>query len=332
MMSEAMNMVVMGREAGGEVTAATRELLYRARNLAGEGRGRVILLLLGLEAGQAAEHAVKLGADLVLTAEGLPAGETNPELVAVLLEAACQREKPDVVMLAHDDIGRDAGPRLAARLAAAAALDCVDIALDDKGGLVVTRPVFGGRAAAVWSCPPGSVLVVTMKPRSCPASEADESRRGEVAALDASAHAGAVKTRIVESGREEVTGPKLEDARVVVSGGGGIGGGEGFSMLQELAGLLGGAVGASRVPCDEGWAPKSMEIGQTGRVVGPDLYIAVGISGAPQHLAGCAEAKKIVAINKDAEAPIFRAADFGVVADYRQAIPALIEKLKTLLA
>jgi electron transfer flavoprotein alpha subunit len=330
-MSEAMHIIVLGRETGGEVTAATRELLYRARKLADQARGRVVLLLPGPEAGRAADQAVKLGADRVLTAADMPEGEANPELTAALLEAACRREKPAVVMLVHDDMGRDAGPRLASRLGAAAALDCVDMALDQGGELVVTRPVFGGRAAALWSCPPGAAVVVTMKPRSCPEAEPHESREGEVAALDAAAEAGAVKTRIVESGREEVKGPKLEDARVIVSGGGGMGGSEGFTQLEELASLLNGAVGASRVPCDEGWAPKSMEIGQTGRVVGPDLYIAVGISGAPQHLAGCAESKKIVAVNKDPEAPIFRAADFGVVADYRQAIPALIDKLKTIL-
>lgn len=331
MAPETRNIVILGGTRDGEVTSASRELLFRGRRLADGVHGKVAMVLAGPDSTRAADQAVRLGADLVLTAEAVSQDEANPEVMTALLEAACRREKPAIVMLAHDDTGRDAGPRLAARLGAAAALDCVDIAFEVGGGIVVTRPVYGGRAAATWSCRVGAAVVVTMKPRSCPTAEPDDSHRGEVATLEAGAVAGAAKCEIVESGREEVKGPKLEDARVVVSGGGGMGGSEGFSMLQELAGLLGGAVGASRVPCDEGWAPKSMEIGQTGRVVGPDLYIAVGISGAPQHLAGCAESKKIVAVNKDPEAPIFRAADFGVVADYRQALPALIEKLKSIL-
>jgi electron transfer flavoprotein alpha subunit len=171
-----------------------------------------------------------------------------------------------------------------------------------------------------------------MRPRATAPAEPDASRKGEIESLTVEVVDSSIKGKLVETVKEEVEGIKLEDAKVIVAGGGGIGGPEGFGMLQDLAKVLGGTVGVTRVPCDEGWMPMTLEIGQTGRIVGPDLYIAVGISGAVQHMAGCSGSKHIVAINKDPDAHIFKESDFGVVGDYRQAIPTLIEKCKALLA
>jgi electron transfer flavoprotein alpha subunit len=140
-----------------------------------------------------------------------------------------------------------------------------------------------------------------------------------------------IKSKLVETVKEEAEGIKLEEAKVVVAGGGGIGGADGFDMLKELAALFKGALGVTRVPCDEGWMPISLEIGQTGHITSPDLYIAIGISGAPQHMAGCSNSRCIVAINKDPEANIYEVSDFGLVGDYRQALPPFIDKCRELL-
>jgi electron transfer flavoprotein alpha subunit len=322
--------LIVGEVVDGRVPSAVKELFGAAGKA---GAGAVTALLLGKGAGVAAAEAVGLGAAKVLAAEGPAFYETTPSLYA---DAACEataREKPGLVLFAHNDMGRDVAPRVAARAGSAAALDCVDLCVDEKGGgVLATRPVFGGKAMAAWLPAAAGPLVVTMRVRSAAPAEADASRRGEIIAFSPAGQEAGAKTELLEVIREEVRGIRLEDARIIVTGGGGIGGREGFALLEELARVLGGAVGSTRVPCDEGWVPKTMEIGQTGRIVAPDLYIAVGVSGAPQHLAGCSESKRIVAINKDPEAPIFRNADLGVVGDYREAIPALIEACRAILA
>jgi len=161
--------------------------------------------------------------------------------------------------------------------------------------------------------------------------EPDASRKGEVKALEIAVSDTMIKGRLLETVKEEVKGIKLEEAKVIVAGGGGIGGRDGFKLLEELAKILGGTIGVSRVPCDEGWMSIKLEIGQTGHIVSPDLYIAVGISGALQHMAGCAGSKLIVAINKDPEAHIFKEADFGVVGDYREVLPNFMEECRALI-
>ena len=162
--------------------------------------------------------------------------------------------------------------------------------------------------------------------------ERDDSRQGEVIIIEAGLDSSAIRTRVLEKVREEVEGIRLEEAEVIVSGGRGIGGADGFKQLEELAKILKGAVGASRPPCDNGWVAESLQVGLTGKIVAPNLYIAVGISGASQHISGCSAAKNIVAINKDPEANIFRQAHFGVVGDWKKVLPAFTEKVKELLA
>ena len=229
-------------------------------------------------------------------------------------------------------MGREIAPRLAARIDASVCLDYVKIEVDPESGtLLQTKPVYGGNALAVWTSSGQHPQIVTLRPRSTEAAKPDSSRRGEILSVEAEIDDFRFRGKLLETVKEEVKGIKLDEAKVIVAGGGGIGGEEGFHWLGELAGILQGAVGISRVPCDEGWMPKSLEIGQTGLGVSPDLYIAVGLSGAPQHMAGCSHSKTIVAINKDAEAHIFQEADFGIIGDFRVALPTFIEKLKTLL-
>jgi electron transfer flavoprotein alpha subunit len=228
-----------------------------------------------------------------------------------------------VILASHASRGADLAPRLAFRLEGAPALGCIAVE-PAAGRVVVTRPCYGGNAREVVAIE-AAPAVVTLRQGSADMPARDERRTGDVRALDFTPPAA--RARVLERHRDSGDAVRLEDARVVVAGGRGVEGPEGFETLRELAQALGGALGASRVPCDLGWCPHSMQIGLTGKTVTPDLYIAVGISGAGHHLAGCGGAKSIVAINIDAEAPIFRRARFGVVGDFRAIVPELTRML-----
>jgi electron transfer flavoprotein alpha subunit len=194
-----------------------------------------------------------------------------------------------------------------------------------------TKPVYGGNAQAVFVCE-SYPQIATVRVKAMTPLEKDTSRKGDIITIDAGLDPSAVRTKVMEKVPEKVEGIRLEDAKVVVSGGRGIGSAEGFKQLEELARLLKGAMGASRPPCDNGWVPAGAQIGLTGKIVTPELYIAVALSGSSQHMSGCSGAKAIVAINKDPEANIFREARFGVVGDWKKVIPAFTNKLKELLA
>jgi len=210
-------------------------------------------------------------------------------------------------------------------------MDCLELSIDPQTKLLLqTRPVYGGNARATFTTD-GMPQMATIRAKAFSPLGRDESRKGEVISLDAEIDASIIKARVVDKVKEEAVGVKLEDAPAVVAGGRGIGSVEGFKQLEELAKLLKGAVGATRPPCDNGWVPATWQIGLTGKIVAPDVYIAVALSGSSQHLAGCSGAKNIIAINRDSEANIFKEARFGVVGDWKQIIPAFAEKVKELL-
>jgi electron transfer flavoprotein alpha subunit len=271
--------------------------------------------------------------DKVLTVERSGFSEMHPERYVAIIAAVCGQTKPSIVLLGQTDIGRDIAPRLAAKLKTSVCLDCVDLKVDQKtGSLIQTKPVYGGNALAVWASTNHQPHVVTMRPRAAKPAEPDFSRKAEIVPVSMDIEDSKFKSQLLETVKEESKGKRLEEAKIIVAGGGGIGGKNGFRLIQDLAQVLDAAVGITRVPADENWMPKSLEIGQTGHIVGPDLYVAVGISGAPQHLAGCSGSKILIAINKDPQARIFEEADFGIVGDYREVLPAFIGKLKDLLA
>jgi electron transfer flavoprotein alpha subunit len=197
--------------------------------------------------------------------------------------------------------------------------------------MLQTRPIYGGNAQAIFICETyPQIATVRAKVMSPPRQ--DTSRQGKVITMEAGLYPSVIRTKILEKVTEEVEGVKLEDAVAVVSGGRGIGSVEGFKQLEELAKILNGAVGATRPPCDNDWVPDAWQIGLTGKIVTPDLYIAVALSGASQHMSGCSGSKNIVAINKDPEANIFKEARFGIVGDWKKVLPALTGKIKELLA
>ncbi|MFB3924574.1 MAG: electron transfer flavoprotein subunit alpha/FixB family protein [Syntrophales bacterium] len=325
------NILVIGEIEKGKLASTTRELLGGARRLADKCAGEVNLLLSGEAAASLAGEGIALGADRVYTATNNAYQDFNSDACSFLVSSLCAKIAPALCLMGQTDLGRDVAPRVAARMDAGLCMDCVEISFDtEKGCFLQTRPVFGGKALAVLASAKGRLQVDTIRAKSLEKALPQDGRKGEIVEIPEGPDPEAIKAKLVEAKKTEMEGVKLEDAKLIVAGGGGLGGKEGFAMIQGLADVLGGVVGATRVPVDENWVPLSMEIGQTGKIVSPDLYIAVGISGAAQHITGILTSKKIVAINKDPDANIFKISDLGLVADYKTVVPALIEKLKAL--
>jgi len=251
---------------------------------------------------------------------------TNASAAASILETAIKQSHPAFVLLGETDLGRDLAPLLAGRLNSAAVTDVVALRVE-SGAVIATRPVYGGNALADIAIET-EPQIISIRPKSFAPVAIDESRVANIIELpDVEPAAG---VRVLEHVIIPQQGPKIEEAKIVVGGGRGLGGLEGFAQLKQLAHLLGGVVGASRPPCDQGWWPESGQIGVTGKIISPDLYIAVGISGSSQHVSGVSGTKTVVAINKDAEANIFKVATYGVVADWKKVIPAFTAKVKEL--
>lgn len=319
----------------GEIGRNEREAVGAARALAATLGADVNVALVGPGAESAADLRKGRGSttDASASARAFVVAhaalrEYAPELYVSALEQLLASARADVILFPGRTIALEIAPRLAYRMKAALATDVIGLRAED-GAVIITKPVYGGKAHAVLvaSEPP---VVVCVRPRAFDPVEG-EIVGGHVERVEVRLDPSWARTRVVERIREEsATGASLEEARIIVSGGRGIGGPEGFRLLQELARWLGGAVGASRAACDAGWVPAGWQIGQTGKKVAPDLYIAVGISGASQHVVGISGAKCIVAINPDARAPIFTVADLGIVDTYENIVPALIEEAKRL--
>ncbi len=331
-MAEYKGVMVLGEAKAGKLAVIATELLGCGRRLANDLGQEVCCLLAGSDISRLAQEAIAFGADKVYIVDDPLLKDYQTDSYVSVVEQVAKQVMPQVILLGQTDIGRDLAPRLAFRLGTAVTTDCIELAIDPESKLLMqTKQVYGGNAQAIFTC--GSYpQIATVRAKAMSPLERDESRRGGVITIKASLDRQTIRTIVLEKVVEEVEGIKLEEAEVVVGGGRGIGSADGFKQLEELAKILNGAVGASRPPCDNGWVPTSYQIGLTGRIIAPDLYIAVALSGSSQHMAGCFGAKNIVAINKDPEANIFREAHFGVVGNWKQVLPAFTEKVGELLA
>ena len=279
-----------------------------------------------------ASQAIALGADKVYLANDGAIQEGVADAYLAAMHRICIQVEPTVVLTSKTPIGRAVGPRLAYRLGSGIAQDCTDVSLDsDSGRVTATRPVYGGNAMAKFTFADKDPQVVIMRLKAFETAAPDSSRNGEVVEFEISLDESDIKSKLVETVKEESEGVRLEDAAVIIGMGRGLGGPEPFSQLEELAKVFNGAVGASRAVCDAGWLDHSYQIGLTGKTVTPDVYITVGISGASQHMAGCSSSKNIVAINKDGDANIFKEASFGVVGDWEKVLPAFTATARELL-
>ena len=306
---------------GGKPAAVGLELLALARTLA--GGGRVAALAPGADE-RVAQALIAQGADTVYVSNDAAAAACYSDAWTGCAERLARELNPAVILTAHNSTGADLAPLLAFRLDYGCATGCVAVD-DNNGALHFTRPCYGGNAREIVSFK-SRPAVATVRPGIYRALPPDVARSGETVAVALPPS----RVRVIERKRDSGGAQRLEDAKVIIAGGRGLNGPEGFKVLEPLAAILGGVVGASRVPCDLGWCPHAMQIGLTGKTVTPELYIAVGISGASHHLAGCGNAKTIVAINIDADAAIFRDAKFGVIGDYAKVVPALTAAIRAL--
>jgi len=331
-MADYKGVLVCGDIVEGKLAAITTELLGCGRKLADNLGEELSAVLLGSGIKGFASEAIAFGADKVYVVDDPLLKEYQTDSYVAVMEKVVKQVTPRILLLGQTSVGRDLAPRLAFRLNTALSMDCVELDIEPQTKqLLQTRPVYGGNARAIFTTE-GQPQMATVRAKAMSALERDDSRKGEVIDVDAGIDASIIKAKVVDKVKEEIAGVKLEDAPVVISGGRGIGGPEGFQKLGELARLLKGAVGATRPPVDNGWAPTTTQVGLTGKIVTPDVYIAVALSGSSQHMAGCSGAKNIIAINKDPEANIFKEARFGVVGDWKQVIPPFTEKVKELLA
>ena len=317
--------------SGEQLPPTTDELVSAGRRLANEvGSSAPTALLAGNNVQALASNLAALGLERVLVADSAGPQPPSPEWLLAAAEAATRQVQPDVVLLTHAAGSRELAASLAYRLDSGIVTDCTAFRVE-SGDLMLTKPVYGGSAIAEYGIA-STPKVVTLRPRAFEAESTPESAvEAPVEALSVPDPDGAVQ--VLEEVREQAaSGPRLKDSRIVVSGGRGLAGPENWHYIEELAQVLGGAVGATRAVTDAGWVPTSLQVGLTGATIAPDLYITVGISGAVQHIAGISGARNVVAINRDADANIFKYARFGVVGDWKQVLPAFIQRLKELRA
>jgi electron transfer flavoprotein alpha subunit len=334
-MSEYSGVLTYGEVHAGEPSPVNLELLGIGRTLADRRAEELSMVLIDREAGACSRDAVAYGADRVYVIQDAPADHFEGASFAAIMEKLCTHTiKPAVVVLGQTITGRDLAPRLAFRLKAGLVTDCIGLDLDPQTrNLVATKPVSGGNVLATYTVKQGRPQIATIRRRAMKTPARDDGRQGEIVSLPAGVDASAVSTTLVERILQEQSGgPSLESAEIVVAGGRGIESAEDFQryLTDGLAEALGAAVGGTRGALDAGLISEQQQVGLTGKIVGPDLYFAVGLSGAIQHMAGCSGSKNIVAINTDENAQIFRFAKLGIVGDYKQVLPALIEKLEEL--
>ncbi|HPB71292.1 MAG TPA: electron transfer flavoprotein subunit alpha/FixB family protein [Syntrophales bacterium] len=319
---------IVAEHRDGALRKVSFELASTARKLADQTGDEVAAVVVGSGVEAMAAELGKYGVDKVFVADNAAFEPYTTDAHAAAVAKAVKDNDPAIVLLGASAQGKDLAAALVGKLAAGLATDCTDVKIED-GKLVAVRPMYAGKCfgEVAFNAAPA---MASLRPNVFPIVET--AKAGAVVKFDAGVDAGALKTKVVEVQKEASGKIDVAEANIIVSGGRGMKGPEGYGILEELAGVLGAAVGASRAAVDAGWRPQSDQVGQTGKVVSPNLYIACGISGAIQHLAGMSSSKYIVAINKDNEAPIFAKADYGVVDDLFKVVPALTAECKKLMA
>ncbi|WP_062355312.1 electron transfer flavoprotein subunit alpha/FixB family protein [Bacillus kwashiorkori] len=321
----ARKVIILGEVKDGSLRNVSFEAVAAGKTIA-DG-GEVVGVLVGKDVAGLANEVIQYGADRVVLVEDDKLDHYTSDGYSQALMAVINEENPDGIVFGHTALGKDLAPKIATKIDSGLVSDVT--AIEEVGGnLVFTRPIYSGKAFEKKIIT-SDKLFITIRPNNIAPLEKDDSRTGTVSSI--SVEIKDLRTIIKEIVRKTSEGVDLSEAKVVVAGGRGVKSASGFKPLQELADVLGGAVGASRGACDADYCDYSLQIGQTGKVVTPDLYIAVGISGAIQHLAGMSNSKVIVAINKDPEANIFKVADYGIVGDLFEVVPMLTEEFKKLL-
>ena len=326
------NVFVFCEQRNGEIQPVALELLGKAQELASALNEKVVGMLLGDGIRGEAQKLIEYGADEVICAD-------CPELKSYLTEQYSQvvyqmieQYQPSIVLFGATTIGRDLAPRLSARLSTGLTADCTKLEISEEGELMMTRPAFGGNLMATIMCVEHRPQMSTVRPGVMQKRDRDANRKGNIIDFRPTFDTSKFKVKLLQEVKNEKDRVDITEAKILVSGGRGVGDKEGFAKLQRLADVLGAQVSSSRAMVDAGVMDHDRQVGQTGKTVRPDVYFACGISGAIQHLAGMEESELIIAINKDKFAPIFQVADLGIVGDVNKVIPLLTEKIEKILA
>jgi electron transfer flavoprotein alpha subunit len=316
----------------GRIRNVSLELVGEGRKLAEELGEEVSAVLIGDKVAEMSKDLFASGADNVYLAEGTAFKHYTTDAYTIVFTHLIKKYLPSVILLGATNDGRDLGPRIAARVKTGLTADCTSLAIDMETRLVAwTRPAFGGNIMATIFCPNHRPQMGTVRPKVFKKPEPDYSRTGKIIREELAINEEDIRTKLIDVVKVCSFSCNLEDAEFIVSGGRGLGKPEGFRMVEELAQVLKGTVGSSRAAVDAGWKPYPHQVGQTGKTVAPKIYIACGISGAIQHLAGMQTSDVIIAINTDPDAPIFKVATYGIVGDVYEVVPALTARLREVL-
>ncbi len=321
---------VFAEQRHGELQKVSLEILGESRRLANELGVKLTAVLLGNNIGHLANRLGEYGADEVLVADHAELENYTTDGYTKVLCDLVNYKKPGIFFIGATFIGRDLGPRVAARLRTGLTADCTSLAVEvENGALLATRPAFGGNIMATIACPEHRPQMATVRPGVF-SRLTEKNYDFTVENVEVKLEASDIRTTILEIVKANKEVVDISEAKVIVSGGRGVGSKENFSLLQELADAFGGVVGGSRGAVDKGWIERDYQVGQTGKTVRPSIYIACGISGAIQHVAGMQESDMIIAINKDETAPIMKVADYAIVGDLNKVIPEMISELKSI--
>lgn len=311
------------------INGVSYELIGKAKELAADLSTDVTAVLFGFEVKSLANNLAAYGADRIIIVDNPALKEYTTEPYTHAMHEVINKYKPEIVLFGATAVGRDLAPRTSARVKTGLTADCTSLEVDvDTKNLRMTRPAFGGNIMATIMCPDNRPQMATVRPGVMQKMTKDEQAVANVEMFDLKFEPNCKYVTVEEIIKKVSNKVDIMDAKILVSGGRGIGGQENFKVLQNLADVIGAEVSSSRASVDAGWTEKEQQVGQTGKTVRPQVYFAIGISGAIQHLAGMEEADIIIAINKDEYAPIFDVADYGIVGDYAKIVPALTEKLK----
>ena len=322
---------VFVEQRDGTPAQVSLELLGKGRDLAEKLKVDVTAILIGHNVSEMAEELIFYGADRVIIADDPIVKDYRTEIYADILAEQVFKEKPEILLIGATCIGRDLAPRVSARLNTGCTADCTELDIDKEMRLIVaTKPFFGRDLMADIICPFHRPQMVTVRPGVMELKDQDRKRQGELIYVDVNCKEEDIKVKVLETIRSVSDSISIEEADKVIAAGMGVGSKEGFEMVKELAELLGAQIGATSLPVDEGWISEDKKIGQTGKTIRPKLYIGCGVSGAIQHSAGMINSELIIAINTNPKADIFNFADYGIIGDINEIVPALIKELRAM--
>lgn len=331
---------IFAQQVDNEINSIAFELLGKARELAADLNEEVTAVLLGYNVKGLADELAKYGADNVIVVDNPVLDVYRTEPYTQALAAVINEYKPEIMLVGATAIGRDLGPRVSARVGTGLTADCTVLEIGDfplnplpnreqkHNQLLMTRPAFGGNTIATIACPDNRPQMATVRPGVMQKIEPNEAAKANIIEFNPALEENNCYVEILDVVKAVSNTVDIQEAKILVSGGRGVGSKENFKLLQDLADAIGGTVSCSRAAVDNGWLPKDLQVGQTGKTVRPNVYFAIGISGAIQHTSGMEESDIIIAINKDASAPIFDVADYGIVGDLNKIVPMLTEALK----